>query len=108
MFRVVGDLKRDSFHQRAILLQSLAAFLKLGDGLIVFVLHLRDRVGGPEEVGQLVNLRPQRRPHFAENHASEHLSLKLGHERMATGIRRLARDLVIARKRRSVNLLRSR
>ena len=55
-----GDLRRlaatcrNPFDQCPILLEPLAAFLKLGDRQIVLILHPGDRIGGPEIVGHLL------------------------------------------------------
>jgi hypothetical protein len=65
---VVLHLPRDSFHQRPVLLEAFAALLQLGNRQVVFILHLGDGIGGPEDVCQLVHLRPQRSPKFAEYH----------------------------------------
>ena len=54
----------------AVLLQPFAAFLKLGHRPVVFLLHLGDGVGRPEEVGQFIDLRGQRMPEFADNHSA--------------------------------------
>ena len=53
---VGGHLPADALDQGPVLLQPLAALLELLDGQVVLVLHLGDRVGRPEEVGQLVDL----------------------------------------------------
>ena len=38
------------------------------DGQVVLVLELRDRVGGPEDVGELIDLSLERVPELAEDH----------------------------------------
>ena len=44
------------FDQRPVLFEPLAAFFQLHDGLIVLVLHLRDGIGRPKNVRDLVDL----------------------------------------------------
>ena len=65
---MADDLARDPLDQAAVLLEPAAAFLELLDRLVVLVAHLRDRVGFPEEVGDLVDLRHERRPELVKNH----------------------------------------
>ena len=65
---VGGHLPADALDQGPVLLQPLAALLELLDGQVVLVLHLGDRVGRPEEVGQLVDLGRERAPELAEDH----------------------------------------
>ena len=64
----VVHLPRDPLHKRPILFEPFAAIFHLVDGLVVFILELRDRVGGPEEISNLVHLGGERLPEFAENH----------------------------------------
>ena len=64
----VLDLARHALHQAAVLLQAHAAFLELLDREIVLVLHLRNRIGFPEKVGELVELRPNRTEELLEDH----------------------------------------
>ena len=64
----VLHLPRHALDQRPVLLQPLAALRELGDGRVVLVLHLGDRVGRPEEVGQLVHLCAKRGPEFSHDH----------------------------------------
>ena len=66
--RFAGDLPRDALDEPAILLQPGAPFLELLDGAVVLVPHLRDRIGLPEEVGDLVDLRHERGPELVKNH----------------------------------------
>ena len=68
---VGGHLPADALDQGPVLLQPLAALLELLDRQVVLVLHLGDRVGGPEEVGELVDLRGQA-PELAEDHHRTH------------------------------------
>ena len=70
LLALVVDLPRDSLDQGPILGQSFAAFLHLLDGPVVFVLHLGDRIVAPDRIGQLVELRRDGVPEFAENHGS--------------------------------------
>jgi hypothetical protein len=65
---VAVHLPGDPLDEGPILLEPLAALLHLIDGLVVFILQLRDRVGRPEEVGDLVHLRGERLPELAEDH----------------------------------------
>ena len=65
---VVRHLAADALDQGPILLQTLAALFHLGDRLIVLVLHLGDRIGRPEDVGDFVDLRHQRMPELPQNH----------------------------------------
>ena len=65
---VAVHLPRDSLDERPILLEPFAALLHLIDGLVVLILQLRDRIGRPEEVGDLVHLRRKRLPELAEDH----------------------------------------
>ena len=62
------DLAGDPLHEGAVLLEPLSALLHLIDGLVVLVLQLGDRIGGPEEVGDLVHLGREGLPELAENH----------------------------------------
>ena len=64
------DLPGDALDQGAVLGQALAAFLQLLDRPVVFVLHLGDRVVAANRVGQLVELRRDGVPEFAEDHGS--------------------------------------
>src|SRR5206468_12767493 len=65
---VGGHLPGDPLHQAAVLFKPGAPFLQLLDGLVVFVAHLRNRIGLPEQIRNLVDLRDERRPEFVENH----------------------------------------
>ena len=59
--RSVGrHLAGHTLDEAAILLEPAAAFLELLDRLVVLVAHLRDRVGLPEDVGNLVDLSHER------------------------------------------------
>jgi hypothetical protein len=68
MLAVAVDLPRHPLDERPILLEPLAALLHLIDRLVVFILELRDRIGRPEEVGDLVHLRCERLPELAKDH----------------------------------------
>ena len=69
--RPVGrHLAGDALDQAAVLLEPGAALLQLLDRQVVLVSHLRDRVGLPEHVGDLVELRHERRPEFLNNHGT--------------------------------------
>src|SRR5262249_34282476 len=70
-------LAGDAIDQGPVLFESLAPLLDLLDGRVVLVLHLGDRVRGPEDVGDLVQLRPQRTPELAEDHRCTDLSLPI-------------------------------
>ena len=61
-------LARDALDQPAVLLQPAAAFLELLDRAIVLVAHLRHRIGLPEQIGDLVDLRDEGRPELVKNH----------------------------------------
>ena len=65
---IVGHLPADALDQRTILLQAFAAGFELLDRRVVLILHLRNRICSPKEIGKLVNLPPQRSPHLVENH----------------------------------------
>lgn len=54
MLPVDRHLPGNPFHQPPILLQAFASFLQLGDGQIILVLHLGDRVGSPEKLATLL------------------------------------------------------
>ena len=66
--RFAADLARDALDQAAVLLEPAAAFLELLDRLVVLVAHLGDRIGLPEQVGDLVDLRHERGPELVKNH----------------------------------------
>ena len=61
-------LPRHALDQAAVLLEPAAPFLELLDRPVVLVAHLRDRIGLPEQVGDLVDLRHERRPELVKNH----------------------------------------
>jgi hypothetical protein len=65
----VLDLAGHPLDQPAVLLEPDPALLELLDRAVVLVLHLGDRVGLPEEVGQLVQLSAQSTEHLSEDHA---------------------------------------
>src|SRR5262249_20719192 len=64
----VLDLAADALDQRAVLLEPLTALLELLDRQVVLVLHLGDRIRFPEEVGEFVELSPDRTKELAEDH----------------------------------------
>jgi hypothetical protein len=61
-------LARHALDQPAVLLQPAAAFLELLHRAIVFVAHLRHRIGLPEQIRDLVDLRDEGRPELVKNH----------------------------------------
>ena len=69
----IADYAARELSQLAIcllpLLEAEPPFLELLDRGVVLVLHLGDRIGLPEEVGELVELCPDRSKELAENHA---------------------------------------
>ncbi len=67
-FFAAADLPVDALDERAVLLEPLAPLLQLVDREVVLVLHLGDRIRGPEEVRELVDLRLERTPYLAEDH----------------------------------------
>ena len=67
--RFAWHLAGDPLDQAAILLEAVAPFLELLHGAVVFVLHLRDRIGLPEDVRDLVHLRAKRGPELSQNQA---------------------------------------
>ena len=60
--KLAFDLPPDSFNKGAVLSQAFTPGLQLLDGLVIFVLHLRNWVSCPEKVGQLVQLSSKRVP----------------------------------------------
>ena len=70
LLALVVHLPRDPLDQGAVLGQPFAALLDLLDRPVVFVLHLGDRVVAADRVGQLVELRRDGLPEFAEDHGS--------------------------------------
>src|SRR6185436_20049845 len=62
-----GHLARDPLDQPAVGFETLAALFELLDCGIMFILHLGDRVGLPEDVGDLVHLRAKRAPELSQN-----------------------------------------
>ena len=68
MLAVAVDLPRDPLHEGPVLLEPFAALLHLIDRLVILVLELGDRVGGPEKVGDLVHLGREGFPELAEDH----------------------------------------
>ena len=91
-------LPGDPLDQPAVLLEADAAFLELLDRAVVLVLHLRDRVGLPEDVGDLVDLRHERGPELLKNHMNRPLPDRY----VATfcgfpfaGVGRLGKDLAL-------------
>ena len=54
--------------ESAVLFQAGAAFLELFDRAIVFVPHLGDGIGLPEQVRHLVDLRHEGRPELVKDH----------------------------------------
>ena len=65
---VAVHLPRDPLHEGPVLLEPFAAFLHLIDRLVVLILELGDRVGGPEKVRDLVHLGREGLPELAEDH----------------------------------------
>ncbi len=65
---VGGDLPGDPLDEPAVLLEAGAPFLELLDGAVVLVSHLGHRIGLPEDVRDLVDLRHERGPELVENH----------------------------------------
>src|SRR4029079_12382137 len=67
--RLVGrDLPGDAFDEAAVLFETDAALLELLDRAIVFVSHLCDWIGFPEDVRDFVSLGHERRPELVKNH----------------------------------------
>ncbi|MBZ5636683.1 MAG: hypothetical protein LAO55_26455 [Acidobacteriia bacterium] len=62
-----GHLPRDSLDQPTVGFETLAALFELFDRGVMFVLHLGDGVGLPEDVGDLVHLRAKRTPELSQN-----------------------------------------
>ena len=62
------DLTIHPFDEGPVFLQAFAAVLHLVDRLVVFVLELGDRIGRPEEVGDLVHLGRKGLPELSEDH----------------------------------------
>ena len=75
-----------------------AAFLELLDRAVVLVSHLRDRIGLPEQIRDLVDLRHERRPELVKNHG---VSFDDGSTRLLldgfpfAGVGRLGEDLAL-------------
>ena len=61
-------LPADPLDQGPVLFQPLAALLQLGDRLVVLILHLGNRIGRPEYIGDLIDLRHQRVPELPHDH----------------------------------------
>jgi hypothetical protein len=67
--RPVGrHLTGDALHQPAVLLEASSALLELLDRVVVFIAHLRDRIGLPEQIRDLVDLRDEGGPELVKNH----------------------------------------
>ena len=62
------NLTVDPFDEGPVFLQAFAAVLHLVDRLVVFILELGDRIGRPEEVGDLVHLGRKGLPELSEDH----------------------------------------
>ncbi len=71
---VAFDLPRHALDQSAILFQAFAAFAQLVHSLVVFVLQLRHRVGGPGGIRDFVHLGLERLPELAEDHGKLRVS----------------------------------
>jgi hypothetical protein len=67
---VRGRLAGDTLDQTAVLLQTATPFLELLDRAVVLVSHLGDRIGFPEQVRDLVDLRDEGGPDLVKNHVS--------------------------------------
>ena len=68
MLAALVDLAGHALDQRAVLRQPFATLFDLFDRTVVLVLHLGDRVVAADRVGQLVELRRDGLPDFAQNH----------------------------------------
>ena len=84
---IAVGLPRYPLDERPVLLEPLTAFLHLLDGLVILVLQLGDRIGRPEEVGELIHLCGKRIPDLAEKHGR---GLRCGSVRAGGGNRQTA------------------
>ena len=66
---VAGHLAAHTLDKRPILLQANSTLSELDHGVVVLSLHEGDRIGLPEEIRQLVDLRLQQVPQRVEDHA---------------------------------------